>query len=375
MRAAPHIVRPMRFVLPHSPEQRPAWLIRLGLLVYDHLGGRELLPPSGALDLKRAPEGAPLRDEFARGFVYSDCRVDDARLVILNVLDASTLGARALSRAALTGARRDGGAWSLALRSGGGESAARARALVNASGPWAETVLRAAGANSTKHVRLVKGSHLVTRKFWEGEQAYLLQNVDKRVVFVSPYEGDFALMGPTDVPFAGSPEEVAIEEAEIDYLLRAVSRYFSGGPTRSDVLHTVSGIRPLLDDGQDNASAVTRDYAFDLDAPDGGAPMLTIFGGKITTYRRLAEQALDRLEQFSMMKRAWRRPAGGALRGSIFRALSTLSRTPPPLAAGAGRARLRAAIGTRAEQLLNGATALEHLGRRFGERLSVRRGF
>ncbi len=376
MRAAPHIVRPMRFVLPHSPEQRPAWLIRLGLLVYDHLGGRELLPPSGALDLKRAPEGAPLRDEFARGFVYSDCRVDDARLVILNVLDASTLGARALSRAALTGARRDGGAWSLALRSGGGESAARARALVNASGPWIETVLRAAGANSTKHVRLVKGSHLVTRKFWEGEQAYLLQNVDKRVVFVSPYEGAFALIGTTDVPFSGSPEDVAIEEAEIDYLLRAVSRYFSGGPTRSDVLHTVSGVRPLLDDGQDNASAVTRDYAFDLDAPDGGAPMLTIFGGKITTYRRLAEQALDRLQQFfPSMKPAWTSGAalpGGALEGLDFPGfVHALERRRPWLPAPVALDYARR-YGTRAEQLLNGATALEHLGRRFGERLYER---
>ncbi len=376
MQAAPHIVRPMRFVLPHSPEQRPAWLIRLGLFLYDHLGGRELLPPSRALDLRRAQEGAPLRDEFGRGFVYSDCQVDDARLVILNVLDASTLGARPLARTELIGARRDAGVWSLALRSGGGESSARARALVNASGPWVETVLRAAGANSAKRVRLVKGSHLITRKFWEGEQAYLLQNVDKRVVFVSPYEGDFALIGTTDIPFAGSPEEVAIEEPEIDYLLRAVSRYFSSGPARSDVLHTVSGVRPLFDDGAENASAVTRDYAFDLDAADGAAPLLTIFGGKITTYRRLAEQALDQLQRFfPLMKPAWTNGAavpGGALEGLDFpvfvRALgSRRPWLPAPIALDYARR-----YGARAEELLSGATALKDLGRRFGERLYER---
>jgi D-erythritol 1-phosphate dehydrogenase len=376
LRAAPHIVRPIRFVLPHSPEQRPAWLIRLGLFLYDHLGGRELLPPGRALDLRRAPEGAPLRREFSRGFAYSDCWVDDARLVILNVLDASRLGACALARTPLVGARREQGVWKLALLSGGRRMSASARALVNASGPWVETVLSAVGASSTKCVRLVKGSHLITRKFWEGEQAYLLQNINKRVVFVSPYEDDFALIGTTDVPFAGAPEDATIEEAEIDDLIGVVGRYFSSPPARSDILHNVSGVRPLFDDGADDASAVTRDYAFDLDAPHGAAPLLTIFGGKITTYRRLAEQALDRLQQFfSSMKRAWTNGAalpGGALEGLDFsgflRALETRHPwLPAPIAFDYARR-----YGTRIDDLLLGATALNDLGRRFGGRLYER---
>jgi glycerol-3-phosphate dehydrogenase len=376
LRAAPHIVRPIRFVLPHSPEQRPAWLIRLGLLLYDHLGGRALLPPSRAIDLRRAPEGAPLRREFSRGFVYSDCRVDDARLVILNVLDASRLAARTLARTALVGARREQGVWSLVLRSGGLEINARTRALVNASGPWVETVLRAACVSSTKRVRLVKGSHLITRKFWEGEQAYLLQNIDGRVIFVSPYEEDFAIIGTTDVPFGGAPEDAAIEEAEIDELIGVVGRYFTSPPARSDILHTVSGVRPLFDDGTDNASAVTRDYAFDLDASQGAAPLLTIFGGKITTYRRLAEQALDRLQQFfPAMKPAWTNGAalpGGALEGpdcsSFLRALETRCPwLPAPIALDYARR-----YGTRADDLLLGAATLDDLGRRFADRLYER---
>ena len=374
-RAAPHIVRPMRFVLPHSPEQRPAWLIRLGLLLYDHLGGRELLPPSRSLDLRRAPEGSPLRHEFSRGFVYSDCWVDDARLVILNVLDASRLGARTLTRTALVGARRDDGLWDLAFR-GGGENRARARALINASGPWVETVLGAAGASSTKRVRLVKGSHLITRKFWEGEQAYLLQNVDRRVVFVSPYEDDFALIGTTDVPFAGAPEDAAIDEAEIDDLIGVVGRYFSRAPARSDILYSVSGVRPLFDDGTDDASAVTRDYALDLDASHGAAPLLTIFGGKITTYRCLAEQTLDRLRRFfPVMKPAWTNGAalpGGAPEGldssGFVRALETrFPWLPAPIASDYARR-----YGTRADELLLGATTLDDLGRCFGGRFYER---
>ncbi|MBV8439850.1 MAG: glycerol-3-phosphate dehydrogenase [Hyphomicrobiales bacterium] len=376
LRAAPHVVRPMRFVLPHSPRQRPAWLVRLGLFLYDHLGGRELLPPSRSLDLGRAPEGAPLRHECSRGFVYSDCWVDDARLVILNVLDASRLGARTLARTALVSARRDGGLWSLGLRSGSSESNARARALINASGPWVETVSGAAGASSRKRVRLVKGSHLVTRKFWEGEQAYLLQNVDRRVVFVSPYEEDFALIGTTDVPFAGAPEDAAIQEAEVDYLLGVVGRYFSSQPARSDILRSVSGVRPLFDDGTDDASAVTRDYAFDLDAPPGVAPLLTILGGKITTYRRLAEQALDRLRRFfPAMRPAWTNGAalpGGALEGldcsGFLRGLETrFPWLPAPIASDYARR-----YGTRADDLLLGARALKDLGRHFGERLYER---
>jgi len=371
--AAPHIVRPMRFVLPHSPEQRPFWLIRMGLLLYDHLGGRKVLPPTRSLDLRRKPEGAPLRKEFVRAFGYSDCWVDDARLVILNALDASARGARVLTRTALVAARREGDVWSVTLD---GAKTARARAIVNAGGPWVEDVLRAAGANSSKNVRLVKGSHIVTRKFWKGEQAYLLQNADKRVVFVNPYEGDLALIGTTDIPFAGRPEDVAIDEDEIDYLLRVVNRYFFDGPSRRDVLQTFSGVRPLFDDSSDNASAVTRDYVFDLDAPSGAAPLLSIFGGKITTFRRLAEHALDKLKPFfPNMTGAWtdRAPLpGGELAAPDFDAFVTALRKRYPWLPEALLLGYARRYGARIHELISDANSLDGLGRSFGAGLTER---
>jgi glycerol-3-phosphate dehydrogenase len=374
--AAPHLVRPIRFVLPHSPEQRPAWLIRLGLFLYDQIGGRRTLAPSRALDLAHSPAGACLRKEFRRGFEYSDCWVDDARLVVANALDASRLGARVLTRTALVAAHRSGREWSLSLRGGAGDFSAGARALVNASGPWVEDVLRAAGAKSAKRVRHVKGSHLVTRKFWGGEQAYLLQNADGRVVFVSPYMEDFALIGTTDVPFAGQPEDAAIDGEEIDYLLRVVGRYFAKAPARSEVLDCFSGVRPLFDDGAGDAAAVTRDYAFDLDAPADAPPLLSVFGGKITTYRRLAEQALDRFARFfPAMSLAWTSRAtlpGGALEAPDFAAFTrALERRRPwlPGSLGLGYARR---YGSRVDELLDGATTLAELGRHFGGELYER---
>ncbi len=371
LKAAPHIIWPMRFVLPHSSEQRPAWLIRMGLFLYDHLGGRKLLPPTRAIDLREGPEGAPLKRDFVRAFEYSDCWVDDARLVVLNALDASRRGARVLTRTALVSARRAGERWNVTLsRRAGDESSARARALVNAAGPWVEDVLRTAGANSAKHVRLVKGSHIITRKFWDGEQAYLLQNADKRVIFVNPYENDLALIGTTDVPFSGRAEDVAIDGEEIDYLLDVANRYFAKGPTRADVISAFSGVRPLFDDETDNASAVTRDYVLDLDAPARVAPLLSIFGGKITTYRRLAEQALARLAPFlPSMRPAWTETAplpGGDLDATDFAAFLQTGRSrypwlPEDIATGYARR-----YGTRMHKLLAGAASLDDLGRRFG---------
>ncbi|HEX6010993.1 MAG TPA: glycerol-3-phosphate dehydrogenase, partial [Geminicoccaceae bacterium] len=267
LRAAPHIIWPMRFVLPHAPEMRPAWLVRLGLLLYDHLGGRKLLPPTRALDLRREPEGRPLKPEYARAFEYSDCWVDDARLVVLNALDARARGAEVLTRTAVVGARRQGSVWQVELvdRRDGRHRRVQARCVVNAAGPWVEHVLGAAlGVDSSRRVRLVKGSHLVTRKFWDGNQAYLLQNTDKRVIFVNPYEGDLALIGTTDVPVGGEPEDVAVHESEIAYLLDVLARYFRDPPGPADVVHAFSGVRPLFDDNAENPSAVTRDYVFDV---------------------------------------------------------------------------------------------------------------
>jgi len=378
LKAAPHIIWPMRFVLPHSSEQRPAWLIRMGLFLYDHLGGRKLLPPTRAIDLREGPEGAPLKRDFVRAFEYSDCWVDDARLVVLNALDASRRGARVLTRTALVSARRAGERWNVTLsRRAGDESSARARALVNAAGPWVEDVLRTAGANSAKHVRLVKGSHIITRKFWDGEQAYLLQNADKRVIFVNPYENDLALIGTTDVPFSGRAEDVAIDGEEIDYLLDVANRYFAKGPTRADVISAFSGVRPLFDDETDNASAVTRDYVLDLDAPARVAPLLSIFGGKITTYRRLAEHALEKLAPHlsdeCRLVGSWTGgvplPGGDFPTRGLGALVDDLARRYPWLDPAEAQ-RFARSYGTRAQRILDGAKARAALGRDFGAGLS-----
>jgi len=376
LEAAPHIIWPMRFVLPHSPEQRPAWLIRLGLFLYDHLGGRKRLPATRTIDLARDPEGAPIKPAFERAFEYSDCWVDDSRLVVLNALDAAQRGAEVLTRTACTSARREAGHWQVELedRRAGRRRAVRARAIVNAAGPWVERVLgHVAGSNSRRRVRLVKGSHIVTRKFWPGAHAYLLQNTDKRVIFVNPYEGDKALIGTTDIPVEADPAEVRCETSEIDYLLGAINRYFSQPLGRSDVLASFAGVRPLYDDDASNPSAVTRDYVFDVEPERpaaGRAPILSVFGGKITTYRKLAEHALDKLGPFlPAMGKAW--TAGVALPGGDLpaadfdRFLAGLRRRHAwlPAALALHYARL---YGSRALALLGAAHGMADLGRHFG---------
>ena len=370
LRAAPHIIWPMRFVLPHSPQDRPAWLVRLGLFLYDHLGGRKLLPPTRTLDLARDPEGAPIKDAYRKAFEYSDCWVDDARLVTLNALDAKERGAEILTRTACVSARVENGQWSCELedRRNGARRRLQARAIVNASGPWVNDVIgRVLGANSRRSVRLVKGSHIITPKFWDGGHAYLVQNHDKRVIFVNPYEGDKALIGTTDIPFSGHAEDVAADEDEIAYLIAAVNRYFKHPLQRADVLDTFSGVRPLFDDGKGNPSAVTRDYVFDLDETRG-APALNVFGGKITTFRKLAEHALDRLKPyFPAMKPGW--TAQGALPGGDMAEFSAFLREfmsghfwlPRDLAEHLARL-----YGTRASRVLGQAGSLADLGRRFG---------
>ena len=370
LRAAPHIIWPMRFVLPHSPEDRPAWLVRLGLFLYDHLGGRKLLPPTRTLDLAHDPEGAPIKDEYRKAFEYSDCWVDDARLVTLNALDAKERGAEILTRTACISARVEDGCWTCELedQTNNARRKLQARAIVNASGPWVNDVIgRVLGANSRRSVRLVKGSHIITSKFWQGGQAYLVQNHDKRVIFINPYEGDKALIGTTDIPFSGRAEEVAADEDEIAYLIAAVNRYFKHQLQRADVLDAFSGVRPLFDDGKGNPSAVTRDYVFDLD-DSRGAPALNVFGGKITTFRKLAEHALDRLKPyFPAMKPAW--TAQGALPGGDMADFAAFQREfkgrHPGLPADLAE-HLARLYGTRAPRVLGQATSLAELARRFG---------
>ena len=373
LESAPHIIWPMRFVLPHSPSDRPAWLVRAGLFLYDHLGGRRRLPGTRTLDLHSFPEGDVIKPEFRRAFEYSDCWVDDARLTILNALSADEKGADILTRTRCIGASRRDDRWRVELldRRSGIRSTLHARALVNAAGPWVNRLLDSVdGIDSTRQVRLVKGSHLVVRKFWEGQNAYLIQNIDKRVIFINPYENDYALIGTTDIPYDGDPESVAITDDETDYLLKAVNRYFINQLSTRDVLSSFSGVRPLYDDSNENPSAVTRDYLFDVDEEEGQLPLLSVFGGKITTFRKLAEHALDKLgAYFPEMDKPWTAnsplPGGDMDDANFERFLDNAMKQYPSLPSELiyHYARL---YGTRCHQLLDGAITTEQLGRHFG---------
>ncbi len=375
MNNAPHIIWPMRFVLPHSPEDRPAWLVRLGLFLYDHLGGRGKLPGTRSLDLNRDPEGAPLLDRYTRGFEFSDCWVDDARLVVLNAIDAADRGAIVLTRSPCTSARRENGVWRVTtMTAATGETRHfEAKALVNAAGPWVtDVVTRVAGSNSTRNVRLVKGSHIIVPKFWAGMNAYLVQNHDGRVIFINPYECDKALIGTTDIPYEGRAEDATADEAEIQYLIDAVNRYFKEKLDRSDVLETFSGVRPLFDDGRGNPSAVTRDYVFDLDE-SGGAPLLNIFGGKITTFRELAERGMNRIGKFfPRMGKDWTHAAplpGGEIENADYEAFLNRVKTDYPWMPGELRRHYARLYGSRISMIVRDARSLDGLGRHFGGNL------
>lgn len=372
LRAAPHIMWPLRFVMPHMPNLRPAWLIRAGLFLYDHLARRELLPGSRGIDLRRHPAGAPLVDSIARGFVYSDGWVDDARLVVLNALDAFERGATVLTRTKLVGAVRAGGEWHAQLqRADGSPLDVRAGAVVNAAGPWVGRLLHDALGRGAHHsVRLVKGSHIVTRRLFDHDHAYIFQNPDKRIIFAIPYERDFTLIGTTDIEYRGDPSEVAITEDETRYLCESINRYFKRKITQADVCWTYSGVRPLLEEeGADNPSAVTRDYKLELDVSAGEAPLLSVFGGKITTFRKLAEEAVDRLATvMPVSKSAWTAHAplpGGDIAHAKFEPFAKkFANEHPWLPADVAR-RYARAYGTRARALVGPAQSLEDLGRAF----------
>ncbi|MFG6178103.1 glycerol-3-phosphate dehydrogenase [Halomonas sp. THAF12] len=374
LKKAPHIIWPMRFVLPHSPEQRPAWLVRAGLFLYDHLGGKDdLLPGSRGLDLRRCPEGEAIKDAYPKGFEYADCWVDDARLVILNALDAARLGADVYTRAACTRATRRADRWEVELTDtdSGEVRSLAARAVINAAGPWVDQVLKGAFEQGGKdRVKLVKGSHIVLPKRYATANSYLLQNDDKRVIFVNPYEGDKLLVGTTDIVYEGDPDRVAIDQGEVDYLLGVVNRYFATPYTRDDVLTSFSGIRPLFDDAQDNPSAVTRDYVFDVSDDAGKAPLLSVFGGKITTYRKLAEHGLEKLASyFPAMGKTWNETAplpGGDMPGADFEAfLKGLQRDYPWLEADTAT-RYARLYGTLARGILGDARDYADLGEHLG---------
>ncbi len=293
LRSAPHIMWPMRFVMPHDPGMRPVWMIRAGLFLYDHLARRELLPSSGTISLHGHAVGAPLKRHYTKAFVYSDVWVDDARLVVLNAVDAAERGATVLTRTACVDARRTAREWHATLRDAAGRSRrVRARALVNAAGPWAaQFLVDHAHVPQRRSLRLVKGSHIVVPKLFDHDHAYIFQNPDQRIIFAIPYEGDFTLLGTTDVEHTGALGSPRIEAGEIAYLCDQASRYFERPVLPGDVVRTFSGVRPLLDDEADDPSAVTRDYALEMDA--SLAPLLSVWGGKLTTFRKLAEEASD----------------------------------------------------------------------------------
>ena len=370
LRIAPHLVRPLRFVLPHDRGLRPKWMLRLGLFLYDRLGGRGSLPGSRGIDLRGDPHGAILKDRFTRGFEYSDCWVDDARLVVLNALDARERGAEVLTRTRCIALERSADHWRATLRADGSGKTIRARAVVNAAGPWVDDVAAMAlGVGAEAHLRLVKGSHIVVRRKFAGGHAYIFQNRDGRIVFAIPYERDFTLIGTTDRLFEGDRDAVAISGEERDYLCAAASEYFSEPVTPGDVVSTYAGIRPLYEDHAASNATVTRDYVFAVDAPEGedeaAPPLLSVYGGKITTYRKLAEHALERLgEHLPVPGAPWTADAalpGGDFAGGFDDFLLQVRALWPWLPE-ATAARLARAYGTRIERVIGKAQSLAGMG-------------
>ena len=370
LRIAPHLIRPLQFALPLGQSLRPAWMVRLGLFLYDHLGGRKTLPGTATVRLDRSALGHGLKPPAGLAFTFSDCRVDDSRLVVLTALDAAERGARILTRARLIDAERDRDGWVVQIEQDGAQHAVRARTLVNAAGPWVSELLdRIRGAASSGGIRLVKGSHIVVPRLYDGEHAFMLQNPDRRIVFAIPYEGKFTLVGTTDVPWEDPPGPVAINEAEIKYLCDAINRYFERQIDRTQIVWSYAGIRPLYEDHAANASAVTRDYVLEHDAPNGEAPLLSVFGGKITTHRKLAEHAMDQLAPYLGIGKPWTADAslpGGDFPGGDFpRFLEAMcdQYDAMPLSL---LERLARAYGSRVGRILGASRVVDDLGRHFG---------
>ncbi|MFD0916101.1 glycerol-3-phosphate dehydrogenase [Pseudahrensia aquimaris] len=379
---APHIIRPMRFIMPHHKDLRPAWLLRLGLFLYDNIGGRKLLPGTRTVDLANGVYGKPLKAMFTKGFQYSDCQVDDARLVVLNAMDAKEHGAQILVRNECVSARREGDKWHVTTRNAltGGTQDFSARLVVNAAGPWIDSVLgKTFGRNDAHNVRMVQGSHIVVPKLFEHDNAYIFQNADGRIIFAIPFTHDTTLIGTTDRDYEGDPADVAITPDEIDYLCAAASEYFEQEVTKESIVWTYSGVRPLYDDGASAAQEATRDYIFKQDGGKGdpdviGAPLINIFGGKITTYRELAERMMDEIEtELGRRKGKWTgtKPLpGGDFPTESFNALveKTLQRYPflDPKDAD----RMCHAYGTRIAMVLGQASSADQLGEEFGAGLS-----
>jgi glycerol-3-phosphate dehydrogenase len=378
LRCAPHLVRPMRFVMPHVPQLRPAWMIRAGLFLYDYLARRQTLPGSHRVDLRKAPYNAGLKPGLEAGFIYSDCWVDDARLVICNARAAADLGASIATHTTCTAAARAGERWRACLRDAAGrESEVMVKAIVNVSGPWARKVLAdVLQVPATFNLKLVQGSHIVVPRLYDGEHAFILQNDDRRVVFVYPYERHYTLIGTTDIEFSGEPGPCRASAQEVAYLCRAANRYFLRELKPRDVVWSYSGIRPLFDDGASDPSAITRDYVLRVDGRENEAPVLSVFGGKITTYRRLAERALDALAPwFPGARGPWTESAllpGGAVgAGGSATAADTLGGRYPGLPRPLIAALLRR-HGTLIGEVLGDSESIRTLGEHLGADLYAR---
>jgi glycerol-3-phosphate dehydrogenase len=368
LKSAPHIIWPLRFVLPHHRGLRPWPILRLGLFLYDHLGGRKILPPTRSVNLLTDPAGDPLKDEFARGFEYSDCWVEDSRLVALCARDAADRGAAIKTRTKVTSARRTNGHWLIKLDNG---AEIHAKALINSGGPWVSQILgNVVGLNAPDRIRSVKGSHLVVGKLYDHDRCYIFQNADGRICFAIPYEQNYTLIGTTDEDHQGDPANPQISDGERDYLLQAVSVYFKQPVTRDMIRWSYAGIRPLYDDGASKAQEATRDYVLKLDAPASGAPLLSVFGGKITTFRKLAEAVMEKLMPFfPQMTGPW--TAEAKLPGGDFDYAETAARMAAfhkryPFLSERNARRVFRAYGTRAEKILDGARKADDLGEMFG---------
>ncbi len=360
--AGPHIVHPLRFVLPVSAGMRPAWMLRAGLFLYDHIGERKRLAPTRTLHRGRDSALDPLRGHVRLAFEYSDCAVDDARLVVTNAIDARERGAEIVTGWRLSGAQRDDPVWRIEAQSSRGERRAlRGRALINAAGPWVEEVLGKVGVLRHRTLRLVKGSHMVVPRLYAGSHAYTLQGADGRVMFAIPFEEEFTLIGTTDVPYDTDPAQARASAQEMDYLCRVIGEYMRVPVAPDQAVWRFAGVRPLYDDGSVSASTITRDYVFDIDAPRGAAPILSVFGGKLTTYRRLAEHALQELlPRLNVTGRPWTRTAtlpGGDIPDMDIEAFIAAQTARYPFAAPQMIRRMCRAYGTRIERIISAAGA------------------
>lgn len=379
MNIAPHSIWPMRFVLPHAKHLRPAWMIRIGMFLYDNLARRDRLPRSSNIDLRTSPEGEPLKPASDIAFTYSDCATLDSRLTVLNALDAQERGAEILTRTTCVSAERDGGYWQVTLKDEAGERKVRARAIVNATGPWARQFIDdALNTSSEFGIRLVQGSHIIVPKLFEHESAYIFQNADNRIVFAIPYEHDFTLIGTTDVDYQDDPQTPRITQDETDYLCALCNEYFKQQITPEDVVSSYSGVRPLFDDASSNSSKVSRGYVLDLQRGANGndAPVLNIFGGKLTAYRQLAEKSLDKLlPAIDVSAEKWTAdtclPGGDIADGDFQRFIdqqvALFPKLPATLIQRYGRQ-----FGTRISDLLKGVTEVADLGEDFGAAVYAR---